>query len=187
MDLFSLSASLVTGLVIIFELRSLLQNSNADFYHPFTQAVVKITNPLVTLPAVRNIKFGRYNVAGFVVAAVIAFAFWVPVSFMMVGLSPLYGIIMSVFALIKGFGYMIIFLMLAQALTSWLPSTQHWSMMFAQLTWPFISPIRRIIPPIGMIDISLMIFLFLLWALNGVFTKVLFSIDHIIGSLWLFL
>ena len=34
---------LAEAFVILFELRALMQSSNIDYYHPVTQAVVKLT------------------------------------------------------------------------------------------------------------------------------------------------
>jgi YggT family protein len=38
--------------------------------------------------------------------------------------------------------------------------------MFGQLTYPIVAPVQKIIPPIGMIDISLMIVMIAIFALN---------------------
>ena len=71
------------------------------------------------------------------------------------------------------------FLLFAQALLSWLPSTRGWSFYFSQITSFITAPVQRIIPPIGMIDISLMIVLIALFALNRLFA-------NIFGIMWFF-
>ena len=74
---------------------------------------------------------------------------------------------------VKTFGYLIIILLLAQALTSWLPSTRQWSIFFSQITYPIVAPVQKIIPPIGMIDISLMIVMLGLFALDSLFARLI--------------
>ena len=86
--------------------------------------------------------------------------------------------------LLKTTGYLIIFLLLAQALTSWLPATRGWSFLFAQINAPIVAPVQRIIPPIGMIDISLMIVLIAIYALNSLMYAVLRQIDFGLLVIW---
>lgn len=173
----------IYALVMLFELRILMQLSQADFYSPLTQTVLKLTNPVLNLPGLQSLQVRGFNLGGLLVAWAIAFGFWLIMLQGHVGIAFL----LSVFVVIKCCGYLIIGLMIAQALTSWLPATQRWSMLFGQLTSPIVNPVRRIVPPIGMIDISLMIVLFLLWGLNAVFTKLLFAINPMLGSMWVFL
>lgn len=170
-------------LVMLFELRILLQLSNADFYSPLTQTILKITNPVLNLPGISSLRFGRFHAGSLLLAFVIALIFWA----LMFGGHFGLVIIISAMTVVKCFGYLVIALMIAQALTSWLPSTQHWSMMFGQLTSPITDPVRRIVPPIGMIDISLMIVLFLIWCLNAVLTKLFFAINIGLGQMWVFI
>lgn len=168
-------------IVMLFEMRLLLQISNADFYSPLTQTVLKVTNPVMKIPGLQSLKIGRIPLGCILVAWIIALVFWFLMFSGHVGLS----LMLSVLMVIKCFGYLIIALMIAQALTSWLPSTQHWSLLFGQLTAPVVNPVRRVIPPIGMIDISLMVVLFLIWCLNALITKLLFAIDIGFGQMWI--
>ena len=107
------------------------------------------------------------------VIAVVFFTVLVSLSSFDILLIALFSIILTV----KSFGYLLIFLLLAQALTSWLPNTRYLSMTFAQITYPIVSPVQKLIPPIGMIDLSLMIVMIALFALNSMFGK-------IFGILW---
>lgn len=159
------------ALVMLFELRFLLQSSSADYYHPFTQAVLKLTNPLVRIPPLPNLHVGRYYVAGLVVAWIIALAFWQIISLSM-GLATQDAIILGALMPLKVFGYLIFFLLIVQALTSWLPSTRSISILMYQITYPIVAPVQKVIPPIGMIDISLMIIIFVLYAINSLCYKV---------------
>ena len=165
-----------TAVVMLFELRALMQSSSVDYYHPFTQAVVKLTEPLLGRLPIRNIHFKGFYYCGFIVSFVIAVVFFT----VLVSLSSFDILLIALFSIIltiKSFGYLLIFLLLAQALTSWLPNTRYLSMTFAQITYPIVSPVQKLIPPIGMIDLSLMIVMIALFALNTMFGK-------LFGILW---
>ena len=50
------------------------------------------------------------------------------------------------------------FVMLAYALVSWVPSLRgKWTDYIAMLVEPVLTPVRRIIPPLGGLDISFLI------------------------------
>jgi len=154
------------ALVILFELRSLMQTSSIDYYNPATQTVIKLTEPLIKfLPFRNNSVFGFYY-CGFIVAFVIAVIFWVLFSMFFGQISLTYSILLGFLMTIKSFGYLVLVLLLAQALTSWLPSTRQLSLTLGQLTYPLVAPVQKIIPPIGMIDISLMIVMLVIFGLN---------------------
>lgn len=53
-----------TAVVMLFELRALMQSSSIDYYHPFTQAVVKLTEPLLGRLPFRNIHFKGFYYCG---------------------------------------------------------------------------------------------------------------------------
>jgi YggT family protein len=51
-----------------------------------------------------------------------------------------------------------VFIMLAYALVSWVPSLRgKWTDYVAMLVEPVLTPIRRIIPPLGGLDISFLV------------------------------
>lgn len=158
---------LAEAVVILFELRSLMQSSGIDYYHPATQLVVKLTEPVMKLLPFRNRNIKGFYYAGFIVAFVLALMFWFGLITIFGGSVNITAIIMyGALMTIKSFGYLLLFLLLAQALCSWLPATREYSFMFGQLTYPIVAPVQKIIPPIGMIDISLMIVMIAIFALN---------------------
>lgn len=175
---------LATALVMLFQLRAMMQSSSADYYHPVTQAVTKITNPLVNIGLWRNIRIGSFSAAGMVVGFIIGLIAWIIAVFLIIR-APFYmAILGSIVLFIKCFGYLIIALLLIQALCSWLPATRDFSYLMGQITSPITAPVQRIIPPIGMIDISLMVILLALYALNALMYKVLGSISLEMLFLW---
>lgn len=57
--------------------------------------------------------------------------------------------------------------MLVYALVSWIPSIRGaWSDVLARLVEPVLAPVRRIVPPIGGLDIAFLIVIFLVQALS---------------------
>jgi YggT family protein len=170
--------------VMLFELRSMMQSSPADYYHPFVQLVARITQPVIGIMPFRQSHVGGFFYAGFLVALIFALVFWAAALLALnagaafsagsLVMIPVLAVIMCV----KSFGYLFLGLLLVEAITSWLPSTRGVSYLCAQITSPLVSPIQKIIPPIGMIDISLMIIMIALFALNGLMAKLL-------GALWI--
>ncbi len=156
------------ALVILFELRALMQSSSIDYYNNITQAVIKLTEPLIKYLPFRSKQVFGFYYAGFVVATVISLAFWaIIMSIYAAGFIDILSlVIISLLMVVKSFGYLVLCLLLAQALTSWLPSTRNLSYTLSVLTHPIVAPVQKIIPPIGMIDISLMIVMLVIFALN---------------------
>jgi len=70
--------------------------------------------------------------------------------------------------------YVYRFILIARAVVSWLPvDPRHPAVLFLhRVTEPLLAPIRRIIPPLGMIDISIIV----LFILLHVAERVLFNI-----------
>lgn len=153
------------ALVMLFELRFLLQASGADYYSPITQAVLKLTAPVMRPGFISRMYIGRLPVGALVIALVLSLAFWQGLGWY-IHLPVLWSLKVGALMFVKTAGYLILILLLVQALTSWLPSTRHISFLMAQLTSPVVAPVQRIIPPIGMIDISLMIVMIAIFAIN---------------------
>ena len=155
---------------MLFELRFLLQSSSADYYHPFTQAILKLTNPVINIPFIRGIHLRNYYVGGLAVAFIISLIFWIAFG-STIGIPIKINLLLGILMPFKVFGYLLFMLLIIQALTSWLSSTRSISFLMYQITSPITSPVQRIIPPIGIIDISLMIVILILYAINSLFYK----------------
>ncbi len=168
--------------MMLFQLRSLQQSSSADYYHPITQLTFKVTEPVLKLLPFKNQHLGQFFYAGVLCSLGVGLLFWA-VMFVMYfseALSILHVLELGCLMTVKVFGYLLIVVLIVQALTSWLPSTRALSMYFYQLSAPIVAPVQKIIPPIGMIDISLMIILLVIYALN----RLLFNV---FGPIWLLL
>ncbi|NQY36806.1 MAG: YggT family protein [Alteromonadaceae bacterium] len=154
--------------LMILIMRVWLQLVRADFYNPFSQFIVKVSNPLVIplrriIPSLGGVDLSTlllaYVVATlkiFVVALLSGTSLHIPV-FLFVGLL----------VLIKQAGFLLFIIMLVMALMSWVVQGYNATMMiFQQLTDPFLRPIRKLVPNIGGLDLSILIAFLLLNVIN---------------------
>lgn len=145
-------------------LRFLLQIARADFYNPFTQAIVKLTDPLVRIfrriiPGYRGVDFATL---------VLAFLAECVTTTLMIVLSgfavPGVGLIVTWSAIgILSFILNIYFwAMIISIIASFIaPFSGHPGLvLIRQLTEPIMAPFRRLLPAMGGLDFS-PIFVFL--------------------------
>ena len=133
-------------------LRLLLQWVRADFYNPLSQFLVKITNPL--LKPLRQVipSIGKLDTAAVVLAVLLELA-------SLVNSFPLNWpqlIALAFTKLLMAVLWLYFFLILAVVILSWLGGrVQHPIVpLMYQLTEPVLRPFRKLIPPIGGIDLS---------------------------------
>ena len=67
--------------------------------------------------------------------------------------------------------------LLGRALLSWVDPRQQWgiSRILADITDPVIAPLRRVIPPIGMIDISFIVAILLIQVPQRLLVQAMYS------------
>ncbi|MDP7593639.1 MAG: YggT family protein [Litorilituus sp.] len=144
------------ALLVILIMRVWLQWVKADFYNPLSQFIVKVSNPLV-VPFRRIIPgLGGFDLATIVVAYTVAtlkFVILAALAGENLGLLAFY---IGLLVLVKQAGVMLFFIMIIMAIMSWVVQGYNPTLMiFHQLTEPFLAPIRRIIPNIGGLDLSM--------------------------------
>ncbi|WP_322521099.1 YggT family protein [Guyparkeria halophila] len=148
---------------VLFELvafvafaRYFLQLFRANFYNPVTQAIVKITDPVLN-PLRTVIKpVGRHDLAalvfGIVMVALMVWAITAMRGVGMTGTGVLIGTIYFTFLTVTNLFFWTVLL---RAVASWLGNDRSPGVAFlADLTDPVVDPIRRVLPPIGGIDLS---------------------------------
>ena len=156
------------AVLMILVLRVWLQLVRADFYNPLRQFIVKVSNPLV-IPMRRIIPgLGGVDLATIVLAYIVATLTFIIIPLINAGpidiISALY---LGLIYLIKQTGVLLFIVMLVMALMSWVVQGYNpTQMIFHQLTAPVLTPIRRIIPSIGGLDLSVLIAFLLLNVLN---------------------
>ena len=149
--------SMYIGAVI---LRFLLALVRANFYNPISQFIVKITNPLL-VPLRRVIPpVGKIDSA----AVVLALGLTAVKALLLIGVRGINAdalsiVLYTVFDLISAVIHLYIFILIVQAVMSWFGNNYGNPMvdLFHSLTEPLLRPIRRILPNLGMIDISPMV------------------------------
>ncbi|ASF17477.1 MULTISPECIES: YggT family protein [Shewanella] len=145
--------------LMVVILRLWLPLARADFYNPFSQFIVKATHPLIA-PMRRVIpSIGRFDTASFVLALLVVIVKVLLLSLIAGGAIDI--VLFFVFALvtvIKQTGILLFWMLIIRAILSWF--NQGYNpivMIMGQLTEPILAPVRRIIPPIGGLDLSVML------------------------------
>jgi len=153
--------------LLTFLLRFIMQWVRADFYNPLAQAVVKVTNPLVVplrriIPAAGNTDLATLVVLLALEAALTwSLLFFIPSS--VSGGEFMLLVILRVVSLALWFYTVSIFI---YVLMSWLsaPGYNPVAGMLADLNEPLLGPARRLLPPLGGLDLSPLLVLILLQA-----------------------
>ncbi|HGJ5881921.1 YggT family protein [Arsenophonus sp.] len=172
--------------IIILLLRVWMQWVRADFYNPFSQFVVKTTQPIVGplrrfIPAIGAIDTATLLVAYILTIANILFVMWATNTLALISIALLP---ISFIQLLTYAGKLVFWLILIRAILSWISQGRNpIDYMLMQLTEPLMSPIRRIIPAMGGLDFSAMIVMLILIALNYLRLDILLFIDQTITSI----
>jgi YggT family protein len=154
--------------LMVVIIRIWLQLARADFYNPFSQFVVKATHPLVApmrrvLPAM-----GGFDTASVVLALLVVIAKFVILSLIAgaaISISTI--LLVSVVSVVKEAGVLLFWMLILRAILSWVSQGHNpIEMVMGQLTEPLLAPIRRIIPPIGGLDLSLLVMMIILNFIN---------------------
>nr|WP_136250372.1 YggT family protein [Ningiella ruwaisensis] len=146
--------------ISIILVRMWLQLARADFYNPASQFVVKATQPVVG-PLRRFIPaLGQLDTATLLFAYVMAVLKIITLSFMITGGIPgfLSLLVPGVIVLIGHIFDVVFYILIIRAILSWVSQGGNpIEMVMYQLTEPLLAPIRRIIPPMGGLDLSILI------------------------------
>jgi len=150
--------TLLTLALFVFLLRLLLQWVRADFRNPLARAVVQITNP-VLLPLRRLLPaIGRLDTAGALIVIVLALAETAAARLLRFReLPPLatWGLT-ALFEVLRMTLWTFFFAIFLYALLSLIAPGAYSpaQSMAASLAEPVLRPLRRIIPPLGGLDLS---------------------------------
>jgi YggT family protein len=151
-----------------FLLRFVLQWVRADFYNPISQFVLKATDPLV-LPARRMLPSARsIDLPTLIVLFVLqALATWILLSIAGATVSVgtfLQLVVLRTLALTLSLYLICIF---AYVILSWFAQAQYSPVaaLLADIVNPILRPVRRIVPPIGGLDLSALLVLLLIQAI----------------------
>lgn len=155
--------------IMIILLRVWMQWAKTDFYTPASQFVVKLTQPIVG--PLRKIvpSIGPIDTASLLFAYILA-CLKLLIVFKVFSVNWLfYGVLL----VIKLVGLLIFWLFVIRAILSWIRRDNVAAIDYQlyQLTEPLLVPIRRFIPPFGGLDLSAMVFFFILIFLDKLATS----------------
>ncbi|WP_342608028.1 YggT family protein [Vibrio tritonius] len=167
--------------IMVVILRIWLQAARADFYNPFSQFVVKATQPVVrplrrVIPSIGNIDVATLLFA-YVLCVVKFMLLLLLASGGAVSFSP-YFLLLGLIALVKAAGGLLFWVLIIRAIMSWVSQGRSpLEYVFYQLTEPMLTPIRRIIPAMGGLDLSVLVLFIILQFAN-------YLMGDIIGPMW---
>ena len=140
---------------ILLLLRFYMQAFKVSFRNQVGAFVVQTTNWLVLplrkiIPGVMGLDLASLFAAWLFQTLLLLAAFGLP------GAEGLIGIVLwqALLGVLRNSIYLLIGALLLQAVLSWVNPYSPLGQPLTQLTWPFLAPIRRIVPPIANIDLS---------------------------------
>ena len=151
--------------LMVVLLRLWLQFARADFYNPFSQFVVKVTQPIVApmrrvLPSI-----GRLDTATLVLALLVAGLKIVVLNLALggIGLNVLSVVVVSFVIVLKEALTLVMYVLILRAIMSWVSQGNNpMELVLGQLTEPMLAPIRKRMPDMGGLDLSVMVVIVLL-------------------------
>lgn len=153
--------------VLTYLIRFVLQWVRADFYNPLSQFIVRITNPLV-IPTRRAIpSAGGMDVATLVVMLALEAVFtWLILGLFGAFPSPPTFVLFVVLRLVAMTIMFYTIVIIVYAIMSFVGPghATPLSLLLAQIVEPVLGPFRRLLPPIGGLDLSPLLVLILLQA-----------------------
>lgn len=152
--------SLAFGIyMLLVMLRFLFQLVRANFYNPVSQFVVKATSPVLR-PMRRIIPgFGGVDVAALLLLLILQLGELVLISLLPGQAMPdgLALLVLAIGLIVQAFIYLYFVTILIQVVLSWINpmAYQHpVGQLIMQLNDPIMRPLRRLLPPMGGLDLS---------------------------------
>lgn len=149
--------TIFTLYIATFIIRLLLGFARANFNNPLSQFLVKVTNPVLVplrrfIPAIGSIDTSAVLAAFVLILIKVSLLLLVTTSSIHFPGS----LLVAVRDLLTTIIWVYIIALLIQALTSWIGNTQGNPVipLVNSLTAPILRPIRKVVPLIGMMDLS---------------------------------
>ncbi len=155
--------------LLTFLLRFIMQWVRADFYNPLAQFVVKATNPLV-IPVRRVVPAaGGADLATLLVLVILQAAVtWTLLFLASLSVTTSQFLLLVPLRLINLTLWFYTVSIFVYVLMSWFAQTGYSpiSRMLAELNEPLLGPVRRLLPPIGGLDLSPLLVLIFIQAIR---------------------
>lgn len=159
-------------------LRAVAWSQSLSARNPLMQFVIAITDWIVKplrriVPASRRVDWASIA-AALILSLVLAFFY----SVLLLARSPMFGgvFFIALFWLCKWSVYLLIGLLLVQAVLSWVNPQAPIAPVIDLLTRPFLAPVRRFVPLIGGVDLSPLVLIVVAQALLMVLESLLSTV-----------
>lgn len=156
--LFFVIKTLLDLYLLAYLLRFLLQWARADFHNPLSQFILRITDPVVR-PLHRVVPGWRgLDLSPLVALLVLQLLVTAMLLYLATGALVSAGMLLyyAMLRIIVGAVRLYFVAILAHVIISWI-SPGHWNPLISvlhSLTRPLLQPVRRVVPPIGGLDLS---------------------------------
>lgn len=143
-------------------LRFLAQLVRADYYNPMSKALVKFTNPL--LVPLRKLIPGLFGIdLAALILAIVLQAILLQVILLIAGYGVINVLTLAMWAVISLLGLLVSFYYwgtIIMIIASWVaPQSRNPGLsLLHQILDPVMAPFRKILPPMGMLDLSPILF-----------------------------
>lgn len=167
-DLLQMLGSII---IFFFVVRFLLQASGADFYNPISQGVVTITDPVAKPLRMLVPSIGRWDFASllsaFLLQALIIFSLYSLGDKYFPGVSHL--VVVTVFEVLQQLLTVYWLFLIINIVASWVaPGSSHPALnLLNQIVEPILAPARRLIPPMGGFDFSVLLVIIIVQLLRS--------------------
>jgi len=169
---------LFTSYIYAIIIRMLLGLTRADFYNPFSQFILTITNPVLTPLRKLLPSFGGIDTSAIALLFGLKFIELAARSFLIgkqVLLSSL--IVPSILGVLNQVVNIFIFAIIILVVISWVAPHMHGQSnpitpILRSITEPLIRPARKLIPPVGVFDLSTFVVLLALYCIKIVLHSV---------------
>ena len=176
----------------VVAVRFVMQVVRADYYNPISQFIVTATGPL--LKPLRQVvpSAGRYDTASLVLCFGVLLIKMLLFKALSLGLAPALGgglpvdsmpliaiVLATVVDMVYLFFNVFIYALVIQALLSWLPNAGASPVagLLEAITSPVLAPVRRFVPPMGGLDLSVLV------AIIGLYAARIFVVGSMSGLL----
>ncbi|HDY7708614.1 YggT family protein [Vibrio vulnificus] len=172
--------------IMVVILRIWLQAARADFYNPFSQFIVKATQPVIgplrrVIPSIGSIDLATVLFAYLLLVLKLALIATVsPQDALSLTLQG--HLFVALFGLVKMVGKTLLYVLIIRAILSWVSQGRSpIEYVFHQLTEPMLAPIRRILPAMGGFDLSVLVLFIALQFTNYLIGDLL---TPLVGPFW---
>ncbi len=169
--LFFIFNTILSVVCALFAMRFILQATRADFYNPISQGILKFTEPALTplrmlVPSYQNLDFAAFIFTWLLKILTVAILFYL--GGVDIGSNVLLLFKIGLREVLELFlGIYLIALIIMVILSFLAPGNYHPVAVLAhQITEPVLAPVRRVIPPMGGLDFSVLVILMVIMLLR---------------------